>query len=58
MSGGDQFNFGVDITLANGQKVSAFPGTGAYRMLQALLERSETKTHRSHRASVLSALPL
>lgn len=28
MSGGDQFNFGVDITLANGQKVLAFPGTG------------------------------
>jgi hypothetical protein len=28
MSGGDQFDIGVDVTAANGQKVLAFPNTG------------------------------
>ena len=28
MSGGDQFDIGVDVTAVNGQKVLAFPGTG------------------------------
>jgi hypothetical protein len=57
VTGGDQFNFGVDITLANGQKVLAFPSTGTSYASGIITEIGNVKPNSSIELQYLMPCP-